>query len=317
MTDTVDICSDKTGTLTQGRMVAKRAWIPSKGTYSVGTSSDPYDPTVGDLSHNECAPNEIEVKTETMEQDGSGTSYEDLLKGNPQLQDYFTVASLANLAHVHETGEGWKARGDPTEIAIQVFASRFNWNRERLTKEESWRHVAEFPFDSEVKKMSVIFENKSLDKRMVFTKGAVERVIASCNLVRWEEGSGPTEITGERRDRILDNMEALAAQGLRVLALASREYSSDIGGSDAEYDRADIEKDLTFEGLIGLYHPPRVESAGAVEPVPPSRRRCPYADWRPSRYCKGYCSSSWYYSIKFTGCGKGCRRCNGDDSKCL
>jgi potassium/sodium efflux P-type ATPase len=246
-------------------MVAKRAWLPSKGTYSVGTSSDPYDPTVGDLSHNKCAPNEIEVKSETTEQDGSGTSHEDLLNDNPQLKDYLTVASLANLAHVHETGEGWKARGDPTEIAIQVFASRFNWNRERLTKEESWSHVVEFPFDSEVKKMSVIFENKSSDKKMVFTKGAVERIIASCNLVRWQEGSEPSEMTEERRESILDNMEALTAQGLRVLALASREYSSDIDGSDAEYDRADIEKDLTFQGLIGLYDPPRVESAGAVK----------------------------------------------------
>ncbi|KAL2041373.1 hypothetical protein N7G274_005755 [Stereocaulon virgatum] len=260
-----DICSDKTGTLTQGKMVAKRAWLPSKGTYSVGTSSDPYDPTAGELSHNKCAPNEIEVESETTEQNGRGTSHEDLLKDNPQLKDYLTVASLANLAHVHETGEGWKARGDPTEIAIQVFASRFNWNREHLTKEESWSHVAEFPFDSDVKKMSVIFENKSLDKKMVFTKGAVERIIASCNMVRWEEGSKLTEMTEERRERILENMEALAAQGLRVLALASREYSSDIGGSNADYDRADIEKDLTFQGLIGLYDPPRIESAGAVK----------------------------------------------------
>lgn len=45
-----NICSDKTGTLTQGRMVAKRAWIPSVGTYSVGSSNDPMNPQEGDLS---------------------------------------------------------------------------------------------------------------------------------------------------------------------------------------------------------------------------------------------------------------------------
>lgn len=39
-----NICSDKTGTLTQGRKVAKSAWIPSVGTYSVGSSNDPLNP---------------------------------------------------------------------------------------------------------------------------------------------------------------------------------------------------------------------------------------------------------------------------------
>ncbi|KAI9872585.1 MAG: hypothetical protein M1830_001451 [Pleopsidium flavum] len=260
-----DICSDKTGTLTQGKMVAKRAWIPSKGIYSVGTSTDPFNPTTGDLSHDCLPPSEVEAKSENTVQGTSGTPYKELLKDNTYLEDYLNVASLANLAHVHETGEGWKARGDPTEIAIQVFVSRFNWNRDRLTKEESWSQVAEFPFDSDVKKMSVIFEKKDTNKKMVFTKGAVERIVGSCDLVRWEEGSGPIEMTEELRNRILENMEALAAQGLRVLALASKEYSGQTGGSDVEYDRGDIENDLTFQGLIGLYDPPRVESAGAVK----------------------------------------------------
>ncbi|KAL9628584.1 MAG: hypothetical protein Q9164_007213, partial [Protoblastenia rupestris] len=259
-----DICSDKTGTLTQGKMVAKRAWIPSKGVYSVGPLIDPLNPTKGDLLHDNLPPGEIEVKSESEHHEKGGISYEELLKDNAPLHDYLNVASLANLAHVHETVDGWKARGDPTEIAIQVFVSRFNWNREHLVQERSWRQVAEFPFDSDVKKMSVIFENKATNKKMVFTKGAVERIIGSCNLVCWEEDSEPTEMTQEIRDRILYNMEALAAQGLRVLAFASKVYEGQSGDS-VEYDRAVIENDLKFQGLIGLYDPPRVESAGAVK----------------------------------------------------
>ncbi|KAL8984371.1 MAG: hypothetical protein Q9177_004717 [Variospora cf. flavescens] len=261
-----DICSDKTGTLTQGKMVAKRAWIPSKGTYSVGTSVNPFDPTQGDLSHSDAPPVALGVRSEhDGDQEGDVMPYEELLKDNLPLQDYLNAASLANLANVHESADGWKGRGDPTEVAIQVFVSRFNCNRQRLTKEESWGQVAEFPFDSDVKKMSVIFENKSTGKTWVFTKGAVERIIDSCKFVTWELGSEPTHMNTEHRDQILQNMEALAAQGLRVLALASKIYQGEKAASGEEYDRNVIESDLTFHGLIGLYDPPRVESAGAVK----------------------------------------------------
>lgn len=246
-------------------MVAKRAWIPSKGVYSVGTSTNPIDPTKGRLSHDNVRPTEIKDENENAEKMGFADSYEELLRDNASLKDYLNVASLANLAHVHKSEEGWKARGDPTEIAIQVFVSRFNWNRNRLTKDETWGLVKEFPFDSDVKKMSVIFEQKSANKTMVFTKGAVERVLDSCNLVKWEDGSDPVEITGELRDCILQNVEALAAQGLRVLAFASKVYSGPTGDSNTAFDRAVIEDDLTFQGLIGLYDPPRPESAGAVK----------------------------------------------------
>lgn len=248
-------------------MVAKRAWIPNKGTYSVGGSTNPFDPTQGDLSHTSSAPKALDVKSEEKgDAEGDVMPHEDLLKDNASLQDYLNVASLANLAHVHKNEEGeWKGRGDPTEVAIQVFVSRFNCNRERLTKEEGWSQVAEFPFDSDVKKMSVIFANKNTNKKMVFTKGAVERVIYSCNLIGWEEGSDPIEMTEKHRELILENMEALAAQGLRVLAFANTEYNGQADKGGGEYDREKIENDLTFQGLIGLYDPPRMESAGAVK----------------------------------------------------
>lgn len=249
-------------------MVAKRAWIPSIGTYSVGSSDDPFDPTQGDLSHRKSAPAALGARNEEdRHQQDDVKPYEELLKSNAPLQDYLNVASLANLAHVHKRPDGWKGRGDPTEVAIQVFVSRFNCNRERLIKEDSWSQVAEFPFDSDVKKMSVIFENKATDNKMIFTKGAVERILSSCKLVSWDQGSGLVEMNNEHRDSILQNVEALAAQGLRVLALASKQYlgGAEKDGSEAEYDRDVIESDLTFQGLIGLYDPPRVQSAGAVK----------------------------------------------------
>ncbi|KAH6704225.1 hypothetical protein BKA61DRAFT_636056 [Leptodontidium sp. MPI-SDFR-AT-0119] len=254
-----DICSDKTGTLTQGKMVVKKAWIPSKGTYSVGTSDNPINPTQGDLSISEIEPRK---ESESEKQDPAGSPFEELLKDNDDLEQFLTIAALANLATVHNTEGEWKARGDPTDIAIQVFAARFNWNRSRWSSDADdaiWKQRAEYPFDSTIKKMSVVFESN--DKSMVFTKGAVERIFESCSTIILP--SGETELSEDIQSQILENMEALATQGLRVLALASKQLPGPIDELKVP-ERSTIECDLVFRGLVGLYDPPRPETAGAV-----------------------------------------------------
>ncbi|EEH50593.1 potassium/sodium efflux P-type ATPase, fungal-type [Paracoccidioides brasiliensis Pb18] len=257
-----NICSDKTGTLTQGKMLAKKAWIPSGGTFSVGTSTEPFNPEMGAVGFERAPPVKAGHNDEPI-----GISTVDLLKDNDCLVKFLDIASMANLAHVYKTEAGeWHARGEPTEIAIQVFASRFNWNRDRWTKGQDaiWHQVAEFPFDSSIKKMSVIFENPTQKDKMVFTKGAVERVLEACSTIVWNAEEGLIPISEDHRTQILENMEAIASQGLRVLALAGRKFT-DSPLENEEYNRDDVERDLTFRGLIGLYDPPRPETAGAIE----------------------------------------------------
>ncbi|KAA8566891.1 hypothetical protein EYC84_009988 [Monilinia fructicola] len=237
-----DICSDKTGTLTQGKMVTKKVWMPSRGTYSVGPSNNPFNPEDGDLSHSEKSPHQMRNGSSQEKTD----SFSNLLQDNSDLEAFLNIASMANLAHVHKSEDGWKARGDPTEIAIQVFACRFNWNRERWTAGDSpqWKQVAEFPFDSDVKKMSVIFEHRS-GNSMVFTKGAVERVISSCPRIRMRN-----------EDIVLMTEE--------MRALAGKKWEQPIS-TDVQPDRAVVEDNLIFHGLIGLYDPPRPESEASVQ----------------------------------------------------
>jgi len=257
-----DICSDKTGTLTQGKMVAKKAWIPAKGTYSVGNSDEPHDPTVGTLTFTSKAPRHIDPDIDEKDQ-----TFKQLLDNNPYLEEYLKVASLANLAVVHQTNAGtWKVQGDPTEIAIQVFASRFNWNRLEYTRgvSRTWKQIAEFPFDSDVKKMSVLFEETGTSKKYVFTKGAVERVLESCTTVFQDETEDAVELDDSYKEEILANMESLASLGLRVLALASKEYDGALPSKGEDLDRNDFENKLVFRGLIGIYDPPRPETAGSV-----------------------------------------------------
>lgn len=75
-------------------------------------------------------------------------------------------------------------------------------------------------------------------------------------------------MTDAMRSTILENMEALASPGLRVLALASRPYNPQ-GGRRASREgpppRDEVERNLTFCGLIALYDRPRTESAASVK----------------------------------------------------
>jgi len=259
-----DICSDKTGTLTQGKMVARNAWLPGKGTYTIENSTAPFDPTAGDIRFHADSPHRINFK-EAGEACGSIGKPEDLLQqGGAHLSDFLHVASLANLATVQQKEDRWEARGDPTEIAIQVFSTRFGWSRVKRTHGEKpeYADIAELPFDSDVKRMSVIMKNNATGELSALTKGAVERVIQICTVYADDKGE-MIEMTEEFRQEILRNMEVFAGLGLRVLALASKVYTHplDKGG---EVDRKTVECDLVFRGLVGLYDPPRPESAPAV-----------------------------------------------------
>ena len=256
-----DICSDKTGTLTQGKMVQKKAWIPASGMYTVGETKEPFNPTVGSISLTGDEPRHTgKAKHE------KDLTCDELLQNNSALEEYLKVASLANLAHVHLSGNGeWNARGDPTEIAMQVFASRFERNRRTSTVADhpAWKLLAEFSFDSEAKKMSVLYQNQASGNFHVFTKGAVERVVDSCTTYVGVDGKNMAMTDGFRQ-QILANMESLAELGLRVLALASRQWHEPME-QRSEIERTTIEKNLCFRGLAGLYDPPRPESASSVQ----------------------------------------------------
>lgn len=185
--------------------------------------------------------------------------------GREFLSQYLNAATFCNLATVYRNRDtqAWDARGDPTEIAIQVFASRFDWGRRKFTSggNPSWSEIAEYPFDSEVKRMTVIYRNNQGGGEWAFMKGAVERILESCATV--QDAAGPVPLSNNLEGKILQQMEVLASQGLRVLALAQRSWTTQVEDW-GHFPRQDVEKDMTLLGLIGLYDPPRVETAGAV-----------------------------------------------------
>lgn len=264
-----NICSDKTGTLTQGKMVARMAWLPSHGTYSLGVTNDPYNPEIADLHYTSDQPQDIRVedpianKINALEEE----------KQHPTLKNFLDVAHLANLATVKRAtagneGPAWTVNGDPTEIAIQVFAARFGRNSDTLKSFDAaeWKQLVEFPFDSSIKKMSVLSQNVNTGDEMVLTKGAVERIVESCISIGSRDGS-EEPLSDEKKAEIICNMEALARRGLRVLALASRSSPRNVTEDEVRagtLKREHFENDLTFRGLVGIYDPPRPETRPSV-----------------------------------------------------
>lgn len=95
--------------------------------------------------------------------------------------------------------------------------------------------------------VSVVCSRLSDEKQFVFMKGAVERIIDACTQVQTAEGLVPLNAEMERT--ILANVEALAAQGLRVLGLAQKSWTA-IGQDSI---RADVEEGMVLQGLVGLY----------------------------------------------------------------
>src|SRR5215469_13305571 len=195
-------------------MAVRTAWIPAMGTFSVKPSNNPLDPTLGESSFEPLPPGNVDTETYSEKMDGATYPVAD----NIHLEHFLNVASLANLAYVYQDQDRqWIARGDPTEVAIQVFACRFNWSRMRLISGigAKWITVAEFPFDSEIKKMSVIFRHTEHGQVYIFTKGAVEKVIISCSSIYLGDRDEPSMMTETMRQKIFGHMDTLAAQGLR------------------------------------------------------------------------------------------------------
>jgi Na+-exporting ATPase len=268
-----NICSDKTGTLTQGKMVAKNAWVAAEGTFVIGETNTPLDPTAAQVSLDKSEPHELAQIPKTHAQrmaESPPQNAVDFLESE-YLRHYLNIATFCNIATVtqRKDSDEWDARGDPTEIAIQIFASRFDWNRRKFTHSENptWTLLAEYPFDSDMKRMAVAYREYGGNpekgySEWVFMKGAVERVLDACTHIQLK--GKKVALDDDWTQGVIKNMEALASQGLRVLALASKEWHGSVEDW-SNHPRTEVEKDMTLHGLVGLYDPPRPETAGAVK----------------------------------------------------
>jgi len=148
-------------------------------------------------------------------------------------------------------GDDGTMRGDPTEVALCLAAADAGYDR--VTQKDVVQRLAELPFDSERKRMTTF--HVVSDGVVSFTKGAPETVVEHSHNALGHAGPMPID-----KATVLGQAERMAADGLRVLAVALRRWPSlpDSLAADA------VECELTFLGLVGLIDPPRAEAAKAV-----------------------------------------------------
>lgn len=214
------ICTDKTGTLTENKMTATHVWTFDQDYRVTGTG---YDPT----GH--------------IEADGTRLRAAD----DPVLGAVLRTGLYCNHAHLNQSGGTWQMVGAPTEGALITLAYK-GWCDQPAERGV----LAEIPFSSARKRMTILHQTPN--GACVRSKGAPESILGICSRIMTHDGEQPLETEGVRA--IEAAYERLAAQGLRVIALAQRHVP----------DAAITEKDLTFLGLVGLIDPPRSEVKAAI-----------------------------------------------------
>lgn len=236
------ICSDKTGTLTQNKMEVRRLLA---GSAMMEVSGEGYSPR-GEITVVEGkAGSELELFMKTAALCSNAL----LSRNNVTVGGFFR-----NLAG-GKRDPVWDIQGDPTEGALTVMAARGGYWRETLEQGENRIH--ENPFDSERKRMSVVYRDDQGNDN-VYAKGAPDIILDLCT--HYYKDGKRLPMFKDVKDSVLKENASMASQALRVLALAHR--SVEAGVSD--YGEGVVEAGLTFLGLAGMIDPPRPAAISAV-----------------------------------------------------
>ncbi len=128
--------------------------------------------------------------------------------------------------------------------------------RHALKVDSRFRKLDEIPFDFARRRMSVVVSERE-DNHLLICKGALEEVLAVCESVETAEGIEP--LTGARLDSIRAVADELNQEGLRVVAVATRELPP----TRDTYGVAD-ESRLCLAGYIAFLDPPKETTAPAL-----------------------------------------------------
>ena len=159
------------------------------------------------------------------------------------VQQLLNYGTLCCSGAVEEVDGEVKHLGDPTETAIVYASLKQGFSKTDLLNQ--YPKVYEFPFDSDRKLMSTIHQ---LDNRyLVVVKGAFDELARRL---------GAQDVSGARQAN-----QTMSENALRVLGVAYKYIDS----FDDSMTMEEVERNLTFIGLVGMIDPPREEAKDAVQ----------------------------------------------------
>ena len=292
------ICSDKTGTLTRNEMTVERVVVPSGQVRLTGTGYAPE----GAMQPVEAGGSDDQQPTDAIDSSLARAVEETLMVG--------TIANDGDL-HWQEdeaepnsraqsgSGQGhWQIVGDPTEVSLIVAARKVGSD----AKADGYRRLAEIPFTSERKLMSVLAapNDGGEGQSRLFCKGAPDVLLGRCDRIL--DGGQVRPMTSADRERILAQVSSLSADAYRTLGQAFRPVSDQELSALAEADAGEwpsstvgtdqtdrlpeksqhapairlsadkviqestrLESNLIWTGMVGIIDPPRTEVRHAVD----------------------------------------------------
>lgn len=229
------ICSDKTGTLTQNVMTAKKFYACDNEYEIAGLG---YDLEGDFLRNNQPFSLHDDKQLELCLRIGVYCNNSILKRNNVTISGIWRKKAAE-----------FSIEGDPTEGALIIAGAKAGIWRSDLEKTAT-RHF-EIPFEPERRRMSVLYKGRD-QVWTLYTKGAVDTILDLCAFQ--ETPSGLIALLDEAKQSILAANEQMTGKALRVLALAYRKVSA----LPDDYSAADnLESDLVFVGLVGMIDPPR------------------------------------------------------------
>ncbi|KHO47980.1 MAG: Ca2+-transporting ATPase [archaeon GW2011_AR4] len=213
------ICSDKTGTLTQNKMVIERIYTADA---EIVVTGEGYTPSGIFLKEN--------FKIDARKHD--------------TITKILEIGVFCNNADIKKDKHEWVVDGEATEGALVVLARKAGIQKAEYHRK--YPRKKEHPFDPVRKCMSTVHLYKG--KHFVYSKGAPELLLKKAKYYL-KEGA-IKNLTPKVRKQFLDRNKTFANLGLRVLGLAYKEHK---GPMELE----NVENELIFVGIVSIRDPPK------------------------------------------------------------